>query len=231
MADPYKACLYELRKWIDIVAADMQSRRFYNSSDAQRVRQWIGVVATGVQDEYPFYASFLPKIGERLFCTNQFGANVLNPAGFGQLTVIVGHIVAEPVVVPFWPAIHTRITRVSCELYKDGHYASAAESAIKEVEVRLRERFAELKPGVTMPSGIGDIIGALLSENGIFKFCDTSTVSGRDYRRGVRMLVQGAMAAYRNPSAHANLRYNKREAMEQIMLASQLMFVLDKQIE
>ena len=33
---------------------------------------------------------------------------------------------------------------------------------------------------------------------------------------------------YRNPAAHANLQYEKREAMEQIMLASQLMYVLDK---
>ena len=36
------------------------------------------------------------------------------------------------------------------------------------------------------------------------------------------------MVAYRNPAAHANLQYEKREAMEQIMLASQLMYVLDK---
>ena len=67
-----------------------------------------------------------------------------------------------------------------------------------------------------------------LSENGAFKFCDTTTTSGRDYRRGIQSLFEGIMAAYRNPAAHANLQYEKREAMEQIMLASQLMYVLDK---
>ena len=36
------------------------------------------------------------------------------------------------------------------------------------------------------------------------------------------------MAAYRNPAAHANPQYEKRETIEQIMLASQLMYVLDK---
>lgn len=49
-----------------------------------------------------------------------------------------------------------------------------------------------------------------------------------DYRRGIHSLFEGIMAAYRNPAAHANLQYEKREAMEQIMLASQLMYVLDK---
>ena len=35
-------------------------------------------------------------------------------------------------------------------------------------------------------------------------------------------------AIFLNPADHANLQYEKREAMEQIMLASQLMYVLDK---
>ncbi len=111
---------------------------------------------------------------------------------------------------------------------QDGHYTSAAKKAVKEVETRLREKFAELKPNATVPAKVADIIGALISENGVFKFCDTSTSSGKNYRRGIQSLFEGAMAAYRNPPAHANLQYDKREAMEQIMLASQLMFVLDK---
>lgn len=152
----------------------------------------------------------------------------MNPAAFGELFVIIRHIEAEPFAMRFWFAVHTRIANVSFELGKDGHCASAAEKAIKEVETRLREKFAELKPGAPVPSKVGDIIGALISENGAFKFCDTSTTSGKDYRRGVQLLFEGTMAAYRNPSAHANLQCDKREAIEQIMLASQLMFVLDK---
>ena len=121
-----------------------------------------------------------------------------------------------------------RDVNVSRELFVDGHCSAAAEKAIKEVESRLREKFSELKPGAAVPSKIGDVIGALMSENGAFKFCDTTTTSGRDYRRGIQSLFEGIMAAYRNPAAHANLQYEKREAMEQIMLASQLMYVLDK---
>ena len=170
----------------------------------------------------------LPCVANILFQQNEMGAIFLNPAAFGELVVIVRHIEAEPVVVQFWAEIHPRIVNVSRELYADGHCSTAAEKAVKEVESRLREKFSELKPGTTVPSKIGDVIGALISENGVFRFCDTSTTSGRDYRRGIHSLFEGIMAAYRNPAAHANRQYEKREAMEQIMLASQLMYVLEK---
>lgn len=178
--------------------------------------------------DYPFYAATLSHIATILFPRNEMGAGFLNYVAFGELMVIIRHIEAEPVSVQFWSEIHPRIATVSHALYVDGHCSTAAEKAVKEVEARLREKFSELKPGVAVPSKIGDVIGALISENGAFKFCDTTTVSGKDYRRGIQSLFEGIMAAYRNPAAHANLQYEKREALEQIMLASQLMYVLEK---
>ena len=230
MKVPYQNELYELRKWIDNTNANLslQLQFFRTKQEIQRVKQLIITIAAGIQGEYPFYASILPQIASILFPVNNMGKATLNPAAFGELVVIIRHIVAEPFSMRFWTAIHARITNVSYELYKDGHYASAAENAVKEVETRLREKFAELKPGTSVPSKVGDIIGALLSDNGVFKFCDTSTTSGKNYRRGIQSLFEGTMAAYRNPSAHANLQYDRREVLEQIMLASQLMFVLDK---
>ena len=231
MKVPYQNELYELRKWIDNTNANLslQLQFFRTQQEIQIVKQLIITIAAGIQGEYPFYASILPQIASILFPVNNMGTATLNPAAFGELVVIIRHIDAEPFSMRFWTAIHARITNVSYELYKDGHYASAAENAVKEVETRLREKFAELKPGTSVPSKVGDIIGALLSDNGVFKFCDTSTTSGKDYRRGIQSLFEGTMASYRNPSAHANLLYARREAMEQIMMASQLMFVLDKQ--
>lgn len=231
MKVPYQNELYELRKWIDNTNANLSLKLqfFRTQQEIQIVKQLIITIAAGIQGEYPFYASILPQIASVLFPVNNMGTATLNPAAFGELVVIIRHIDAEPFSMRFWTAIHARITNVSYELYKDGHYASAAENAVKEVETRLREKFAELKPGTSVPSKVGDIIGALLSDNGVFKFCDTSTTSGKDYRRGIQSLFEGTMAAYRNPSAHANLQYDMREAMEQIMMASQLMFVLDKQ--
>lgn len=230
MKVPYQNELYELRKWIDNTNANLslQLQFFRTQQEIQIVKQLIITIAAGIQGEYPFYASILPQIASILFPVSNMGTATLNPAAFGEFVVIIRHIDAEPFSMRFWTAIHARITNVSYELYKDGHYASAAENAVKEVETRLREKFAELKPGTSVPSKVGDIIGALLSDNGVFKFCDTSTTSGKNYRRGIQSLFEGTMAAYRNPSAHANLQYDRREALEQIMLASQLMFVLDK---
>ena len=230
MKVPYQNELYELRKWIDNTTANLslQLQFFRTQQEIQIVKQLIITIAAGIQGEYPFYASILPQIASILFPVNNMRTATLNPAAFGELVVIIRHIDAEPFSMRFWTAIHARITNVSYELYKDGHYASAAENAVKEVETRLREKFAELKPGTSVPSKVGDIIGALLSDNGVFKFCDTSNTSGKNYRRGIQSLFEGTMAAYRNPSAHANLQYDRREALEQIMLASQLMFVLDK---
>ena len=225
---PYENELYELRKWIDNTNATLNMQFPRLSQEIQRVHQWINAIAAGIQTDYPFYADMLPRITNILFQGNGITPALVNPAAFGELVVIVRHIEAEPVVVRFWSEIHPRIANVSHELYVDGHYSTAAEKAVKEVESRLREKFLELKTGAAVPAKIGDVIGALMSENGAFKFCDTTTTSDKDYRRGIYSLFEGIMAAYRNPAAHANLQYEKREAMEQIMLASQLMYVLDK---
>ena len=225
---PYENELYELRKWIDFTNKNLQMQFLHTPPEIQSVRQWISSIAIGIQNEHPFYSADLPRIANILFSGNGMNSAYLNYVAFGELVIAIRHIEAEPVITRFWSEIHPRIVNVSRELFVDGHCSAAAEKAIKEVESRLREKFSELKPGAAVPSKIGDVIGALMSENGAFKFCDTTTTSGRDYRRGIQSLFEGIMAAYRNPAAHANLQYEKREAIEQIMLASQLMYVLDK---
>lgn len=226
----YKNELYEISKWMDNINTNMPLHLQYcrTMQEVQAIKSWIAAIASGIQDEYPFYSTMLPQISNILFPINNMGAITLNPAAFGELVVIIRHIKSEPLAMNFWSVIHPRIKKISFDLYIDGHYASAAEKAVKEVETSLREKFVATKPGASEPSKVGDIIGALLSENGAFKFCDISTSSGKDYRRGIQSLFEGMIAAYRNPSAHANLQYDRREAMEQIMLASQLLFVLDK---
>ena len=140
---------------------------------------------------------------------------------------VIKHLHNEPQDTFVWTMLHPRIVGIAKEEYLDGHYASAANRSFVEVETRLRELFKELKPDVTVPGKVGDLIGALLTENGAYHFCDTSTQSGKDYRRGIQSLFEGSMAAYRNPSSHENLTLSKEAAMEQIVLASQLMKVLD----
>lgn len=167
------------------------------------------------------------KIQGILFNNSVYGLSV-NSAAFGELFIIIQHIAQEPVNVTIWRDIHPCISGVSRSLFCDGYFDSAAEKAIKEVEGRLRELSKELKPNSIVPTKVGDIIGALLTENGAYQFADLSTASGKDYRRGIQSLFEGLFAAYRNPSSHKNLTYTRRESIEQILLASQLMYVLDK---
>ncbi|NBJ02249.1 TIGR02391 family protein [Lachnospiraceae bacterium] len=226
----YENELRSLQSWINNVNMGLASTGMVTTdmTSANNICYQINTIAEEIVKEYPFYARELKNISTNLFKSSVYGAITVNTAVFGELYIIIGHIVQEPVDIAVWHEIHPRIVAVSQELFCDGYYDSAAEKAIKEVETRLRELFQLLKPSDTVPSKVGNIIGALLTENGAYHFADLSTASGKDYRRGIQSIFEGAFAAYRNPSAHENLSCTKREAIEQIMLASQLMYVLDK---
>ena len=230
MRNTYTNEISELHKWVENTDRKLGTGLpfLHTEVEVQTVRQRIYFIVNYICEEYPFYASQLPTILLRLFSGNHLSGYKLNSAVFGELFIITQQLFSEPINTQFWTSIHPRIGKISKELFCDGHFAPAAEKAMKELETRLRELLQELKPGSGIPAKIGDIIGALLGDNGVFNFCDTSTVSGKDYRRGIKSLFEGAFAAYRNPAAHANLPCTKREAVEQIMLASQLMYVLDK---
>jgi hypothetical protein len=105
---------------------------------------------------------------------------------FSELSVIERHLYSEPINIQFFSKIHPRIQRISGPLYADGHFPSAAEKAMKEVESRLRELFLELKPGASPPPNAAGLIGALLSESGRLHYhhrCDRGQVR---IRRGIR---------------------------------------------
>lgn len=231
MKTAYEKELRALQRWINNVNDELTfgAPIAINSSSANNTCGQINAVANGIEEEYPFYAAELKNnIVTNLFKNSAYGIFSLNTAAFGELFIIIHHIIEEPVDLSIWREIHPRIIAISQELFCNGHYDAAAEKAVKEVESRLRGLFQQLKPGITVPGKVGDIIGALLTENGAYQFADLSTVSGKDYRRGVQSLFDGIFAAYRNPSAHENLPCTRREAVEQIMLASQLMYILDR---
>lgn len=230
MKTKYENELRSLQSWINNVNNGLVSGMpiVIDQTSANNTCYQINAVANGIKEEYPVYAKELKNISVNLFKNPTYGTVSLNDAAFGELFIIIHHVVQEPVDITIWREIHPRIAGICQGLFCDGYYDSAAEKAVKEVESRLRELFQILKPGITVPAKVGDIIGALLSENGAYQFADLSTTSGKDYRRGIYLLFEGIFAACRNPSAHENLPCTKREAMEQIILASQLMYVLDK---
>lgn len=231
MAGTYENALRELSSWVDRAGSKLSKGEIIvlDSISANTICKQISMVANGIEGEYPFYSVELKNIVVRLFDYSTYREPSLNSKVFGELSIIVRHIVQEPVNISVWKNIHPRIIKISKSLFCDGYYDIAAEKAVKEIECRLRELFQKLKPDNIMPVRVGDIIGALISENGAYHFADLSTPSGKDYRRGVQSLLEGIFAAYRNPAAHGNVPCTERGAIEQITLASQLMYVLDKE--
>lgn len=221
--------LEELWRWVLNTNSCLRQNQplVFQNQIVNQVKNLVKKVSDAVGDDYPFYKSELPQIIRNAFFPMGGGLYRLNTATFGELFIITKFLYSNPEETSLWSMIHPRIIGIAKEEYSDGHYASAANRSFVEVETRLRELFVELKPGVNIPGRLGDIIGALLSDGGVYIFCDTSTQSGKDYRKGVKLLFEGAISAYRNPSSHENKALTKAEAFEQIMLASQLMKVLD----
>lgn len=134
---------------------------------------------------------------------------------------------SDPENVAFWNNINDRIKDQAKKLYTQCFYGPAAERAVREVETKLRELFHVLKPDAIEPQKIGEIIGALLTENGAYHYCDTSSQDGKNFSRGFVQLVQGFLTAYRNPFSHTNHTLTKREAFELISTSSMIMEVLE----
>lgn len=196
--------------------------------ERNQVNRSLQIISNGVQYEHLFYSQELLAIRDKLYTRSPlaYGAFSINIAVFGQLYIIIKHIRAETINQRVWQDIHPNISRVSKDLFCDGHFAAAAEIAIKEVETQMRILFKQYNPTAVDPKDAASLIGALLSENGLHKFCDTSNTSGRNYRKGIQQIFEGAFSAYRNPTMHQNLPYTQREALEQITLASQMMYIL-----
>lgn len=224
----YENSLNELNRWIDNTNCQLQTNMpfIHSQPEIDHVHALIYSVAQNIRPDYPFYADELPKIFSILFGRQQFGGYSLNLCAFGELFIIVKHVMREPFTERFWSNIHPRIVKASKALYYDKYYDSAAEKAIKEVETVLRELFAALKPNSTEPKSAMDIMNALLSDQALYDF-DTTTVSGKDYHKGVKQLFEAYFTAYRNPSSHRNISVGQREAFEQIALSSQLLYILE----
>lgn len=224
----YEKELNFINNWIDIANAQFamcQGNPVY-SNNYHQVSNTLKAIASYVQSEYPFYSQELLRISNILFGSNPWtGAVWVNPIPFGEITIIIKHITNEPYDMRVWHDIHPRIVKVAKDRFMNGFYSDASERAIKEVETRMRELFHESKPGAA-PKDAAGLIGALLSDKGSYHFCDTTEVSGRNFRQGIMRIFEGAFLAYRNPAMHENLECSQREAIERIVQASQMMYIL-----
>jgi len=204
--------------WTAIPIAQMDITAINN--DLIRVSQIIA-------DEYPYFSSELFALKDRLF----IGYGCLNPAVYGQVIAIFKAIVNE-VESPrqtVWGLIHPKIVAVSKQLYLDGHYANAACDAFIEINDRIKQIYHDVNPSATeIPDGQALINKVFSEKTPLIELCDRSTETGVNVHNGTRSMLSGAMAALRNPKAHANITITADDAMRRLMFASMLMYTLDE---
>lgn len=115
--------------------------------------------------------------------------------------------------------LHPMIERQARRQFLLGEYENAIFSAMKAVEVRIREL------GNFGNDMIGSkLISAAFNETG--PLSDPAAESGE--RKGLQQLFYGAYAVLRNPSAHREVSFDDvAEAADAVMTASFLMRILD----
>lgn len=220
--------LENLLAWVKRMDMAVAENKFVPlaQTEVENLRKLILIVANGMQYAHPQCEAHLKRIEQNLFYLPDVYGYRINLCLFGQLFLIVHHV-NEQLQDGFWCNIHPRIIGVAQAEYVDGYFDSAAEKALREVETYLRELFSQHYSGQGEPKEIATIKDRLLNDDTVYEF-DRQTPSGKNYFEGVKALFDNAFKAYRNPASHRNIPISQREASERIMLASQLMYVLDE---
>ncbi len=117
--------------------------------------------------------------------------------------------------------LHPEIERASSKLYRDCHYASAIEDAVKALNDLVRLRSGLSLDGATLMEK------AFSPSNPILKFNDLADQSDRDEQKGFMMMFSGAVAGLRNPRAHKLIKDDPERALEFIAFVSLLAKLLD----
>lgn len=111
--------------------------------------------------------------------------------------------------------LHPAIERAAGQLFRDGHYASAVEDAVKALNALVR-----------LNSGIDDRDGTQLMEyvfnpkTPILKFNSLADQSDADEQRGFMMMFSGSVAGLRNPRAHKIIKDDSEMALEFVAFVS-----------
>ena len=112
----------------------------------------------------------------------------------------------------------------SRQLFADGHYSEAVESAFKRLnnEVKAKSGLAELDGDRLMRQ-------AFSANDPKLRLNDFSTPSEKDEQRGYMDIFAGAMTGIRNPRAHEHQIVDQPDvALELLVMANHLMRILNR---
>lgn len=202
----------------------------YNSLDITNIKNDIIVISQIISKEFPHFSSELFMLKDHLFI--DYGC--LDQQVYGQIIAICKALVKEVdnPAQSVWGLVHPKIESVAKQLYLDGHYANAAEDAFVEINDRVKKLYKIINAEAqNIPDGDTVMTTVFSAKNPMLKLCDTTTESGQNEQKGLMLMLQGAMAALRNPKAHANITITADDAMRRIMFASLLMYKIDDAVK
>ncbi len=126
--------------------------------------------------------------------------------------------------------LHELIIKSSLKKYEDGHYSDAVESAIKEINDRLKKLYRKYKNEEKDGADLFALVFNSDETKALLKINDMSTISGKDEQEGYRFLFMGAWKGIRNPKAHVNTYLSKEQAYKRLIFTSMLMEKIDEAI-
>lgn len=126
----------------------------------------------------------------------------------------------------FWSNIHSKITKVSKELFNDGYYAEAVFSAFRKVNSRVKN-IVKSKTGEEL-DGKNLMFKAFNLRDPIIQLSNCSTETEKNIQEGYMHIFAGSIQGIRNPKAHENILIDKNRAVHFLYLASLLMYKIDE---
>jgi len=115
-----------------------------------------------------------------------------------------------------------RITKHCMPLYVDGHYKHAAHEAMTQVELALKEK------GQVKDKRFGyTLVESLFQAGGKGQYIRLRVPLGQDLQSKAEQLFKGAFSYYRNYSAHDGSRIGQRQCLRIMILASELLDLID----
>ena len=180
----------------------------------------INELAFDIRNKNPQLYSDLQNIKSNLF----FGANFINVYTLGRLVQLLrsyDYLSTND----FWQFAHPRIIELSKNKFEDGYFSNAVQTAFVEIcsivrKYREEQKLPEIK-------GDKDMLYNTFSTLKVLQFTDSSTTSLKNIQEGYEKIFPGIIQAIRNPNAHSNIKMEKADAARKIMIASDLMFMLD----
>jgi uncharacterized protein (TIGR02391 family) len=127
---------------------------------------------------------------------------------------------------PLWNMIHPAIAAIAQKKFDDGHFADAVETALKEVNKRVKEH-VRAKLGKEYDGA--DLMNRAFSpQSPVIILGDLNTDTGKNMQQGYMQIFAGSMTGIRNPEAHENISIDSVQAIHFLFLASLLMEKLDE---